>query len=84
MWRPFFLAVGISMVIFGAECLGVEKMILALRYVPKATPVKNALFTEEKKPSPVPREFSPKPFIPWTLMSTGAVTCLYSFTLHKK
>ena len=84
MWRSFFLAIGISMVIFGAECLGVEKMVLALRYTPKPKPANNALFGQNSSPSPVAREFTPKPFVPWTLMSTGAVTCLYSFTLRKK
>lgn len=86
MWRSFFMATGISMAIFGAECLGVEKMILTLRYTPKPAPVvQKTLFSEQvAKPAPVAREFTPKPFIPWTLMSTGAVTCLYSITLRKK
>lgn len=86
MWRSFFLAIGISMIIFGGECLGVEKMILTLRRTVKPAAVQSSsLFAgEPQKPSPVAREFAPKPFVPWTLMSTGAVTCLYSFTLRKK
>ena len=81
MWRSFFLAIGISAVIFGVECLGVEKMILSLRETPPAT--QNTFFGATA-PSPKPVVFTPQPFLPWTLISTGAVVCLYSFTLGKK
>ena len=28
MWRSFFLAIGICLMIFGLECLGVERVTL--------------------------------------------------------
>ena len=31
MWRAFFLAIGVFVVILGVECLGVEKVCLKIR-----------------------------------------------------
>ena len=31
-----------------------------------------------------PKEFPPAPWVPWSLLSTGAVVCLYSFTIPKR
>ena len=28
--------------------------------------------------------FPPAPWVPWSLLSTGAVVCLYSFTIPKR
>ena len=77
MWRAIFLAVGIFLVILGVECLGVEKVNLKARDTP---PPPTSLFDTQKKVGPQ-ITIVPPPWAPWSLMSTGAVVCLYSFTL---
>ena len=77
MWRAFFLAIGVFLVILGVECLGVEKVNLRFRNAP---PPPTSLFDSQKKVGS-PKTLVPAPWAPWSLMSTGAVVCLYSFTL---
>jgi len=80
MWRAFFLAVGVSLVILGAECLAVQKITLKLREDP---PPAQTPFQEAPKVGP-PRQINPPNWAPWSLMSSGAVVCLYSFTLPRR
>jgi len=74
MWRSLFLALGVYLVLLGAQCLGVEKFVLSVHEPPRQ------LAEGEFKPGPR-REVTPPPWAPWSLMSTGAVVCLYSFTI---
>jgi hypothetical protein len=67
MWRAFFLAVGISAVILGLECLLIDKAILA-----------------PTEGSPTRGEFIPPDWVSWSLLSAGAVTVLYSFTIPRR
>ncbi len=74
MWRAFFLAIGISAIIMGAECLAIEKAIFANPWTPNvAGSVK-----------PAGRELSPPEWAPWGLLSGGAVVVLYSFMLPRR
>ncbi|MBM4002413.1 MAG: hypothetical protein FJ295_03880 [Planctomycetes bacterium] len=73
MWRSFFLAVGITCIILGAECLAIEKAILA--------PHSKRTNQETLAPAAGPREFAPPEWAPWGLLSGGAVIVLYSFTI---
>ncbi len=85
MWRSFFLAVGLSSIFFGVECLGVDKMNLRLREPPPAPAP--ATFWREAPPPPKQgpqRVVTPPHWLPWSLMSTGAVVCLYSFTIPSR
>jgi len=76
MWRALFLAIGVYLVLLGAQCLGVEKFVLNLHEPPK----ESAAADGQLKPGPR-REAVPPPWVPWSFMSTGAVVCLYSFTI---
>lgn len=80
MWRAFFLAVGITLIIFGAECLGVETVNLRMREPP---PPRALPFGGQPKPGPH-KTLTPPPWAPWSLISTGAVVCLYSFTIPRR
>jgi hypothetical protein len=80
MWRAMFLAFGFFLMIVGAECLGVESVRLKIREEPPA-PV--APWDTEAKEGPV-RQISPPPWAPWSLLSCGAVVCLYSFTIPRR
>jgi len=78
MWRAFFLAIGAYLILLGAQCLGVEKFVLRLHEPPKQQV--DAFGNEQQKPGPQ-REVVPPDWAPYSLMSTGAVVCLYSFSI---
>jgi hypothetical protein len=83
MWRAFFLGVGITCVIMGAECIVVEKVILA----PKARAAPAAATGLEPIPNLEPkkvREIAVPDWAPWILMTGGAVVILYSFTIPRR
>ena len=80
MWRALFLAMGIASMILGAECLAIEKAILA----PPAATGANGTSTIPSAPLATRREVAPPEWAPWSLLSAGAVVVLYSFTLPKR
>ncbi len=80
MWRALFLALGIYVFILGVEALAVERVVLkATEEVPVAA---NTLLASGEKKQ-VAKVLTPPPWAPWSLMATGAVTILYSFTLPR-
>ena len=89
MWRAFFLAMGISACIFGAECLVVDHFVMAdlPRPQQQVPAVNNSLFGQStaiaamKQPIRTKR---PPEWAPWTLMSTGAIVILYSITMNRQ
>jgi len=74
MWRTLFIALGLYAVIVGIECLVIEKAVLAKHAAPQEAGVA----------APGSRDFVPPDWAPWSLMSVGAVTMLYSVTLPKR
>ena len=88
MWRAFFLAVGTYMLLLGAQCLGVGKFILKLREPPQQQAsqlVETAELAVGREPESGPkRVVVPPDWAPWSLLSTGAVVCLYSFTIPRR
>jgi len=74
MWRTLFIALGLYAVIVGVECLVIEKAVLAKHAAPQ----------EAGSVGPASRDFVPPDWAPWSLMSVGAVTMLYSVTLPKR
>ncbi len=73
MWRSLFLALGISACILGAECLVIDKAVMARRGAAKTAQASRS-----------PREVKPAEWAPWSLLSGGAVVMLYSFTVPRK
>jgi hypothetical protein len=80
MWRAFFLAIGFFVMILGVECLGVERVHLKVREDP---PAPTSPFDTETKIGPQ-KQLVPPPWAPWSLLASGAVTCLYSFTIPRR
>ena len=76
MWRAFFLAVGTYACILGGECLVLEKAVLK-------TPRSGSTALSASSGGGT-REVVPPDWAPWSLMSVGAVTVLYSFTIPKR
>lgn len=74
MWRALFLAVGIYCCVLGAECLVIDKATLSTRSE------QQGMFGAISRP----REVIPSDWAPWSLLSAGAVTILYSFTLPQR
>lgn len=80
MWRAFFLAVGIFLVILGIEFLVIEKAVLAESTAQQASQRFNATSGGMVRT----RDFKPPEWLPWTLLSAGAVVIIYSFTIPKR
>ena len=78
MWRAFFLGIGVYLMIAGAECLAVDRVVW------RTTPDPAPTMLSFTKPAQKPKDFPPAPWVPWSLLSTGAVVCLYSFTIPKR
>lgn len=81
MWRSFFLALGICLCIWGLECLVIEKAVLAGEVKAPENEM-GAFFSQPMQPAK--KEFTPPEWAPWSLMSSGAVVILYSFTLPRR
>ena len=75
MWRSFFLGVGIYLVLLGGQSLLVDRATLRIH--------EDAAVEGSDTVGPA-KTLTPPPWAPWTLLSTGAVTCIYSFTLPKR
>ena len=79
MWRAFFLGIGVYLMIAGAECLAVHRVFWPMRRNPRqpSCPLRN-------RPPRSRKTFPPLPGFPGSLLSTGAVVCLDSFTILKR
>ena len=84
MWRPVFMALGITMAILGLECLVVEKATLAHEFNQTISPPNDPYALAPPKPTVVQRTFAPPEWAPWSLMSAGSIVILYAITLRKK
>lgn len=80
MMKAFLLAMGITMCVVGGEFLAVDKLILS-----------NGDQSEERtgigffnEATSKGKEFRPREWHPWALLSTGAVVILYGTTLQQK
>ena len=76
MWRAFFMGVGVFVCILGAQCMVTDRFIMAAE-------VKQASAAAMFNNLPKKREVVPPEYAPWTLLSVGAVSILYSLTLPK-
>jgi len=85
MWRAFFLAVGISMCIVGAECLAVERFELAGEEVVEEGSAGPATLFGSSPPPPfaASREIEPPEWAPWSFLSAGTVIILYALTINR-
>jgi len=82
MWRAFFLSLGIVTCILGAECLVVDRFVLANGNEAAVTTLggpRQSLASVQANPS----EMVPPEWAPWSLMSTGAVVILYALTINR-
>ncbi len=84
MWRAFFSAIGIVLLILGVECLLIDSAVLAAGVVDDPMPLQNAgLFGAAPMQAVSNRIFRPAEWIPWSLLTSGAVVLLYAISLHR-
>ena len=85
MWRTFFLSVGIALAIFGGEFLVVEKAIWAKEAeASDVQQVAGYLVDEGDKEEEVQDDFQPQPWVPWAMLSSGAIVILYCVSVPKE
>ena len=85
MWRAFFLACGISLVIIGAQCLIVERVVLAHGNSQAQSQNSEYLFGgQSTSTAGGKKDIIPPDWAPWSLMAAGAVVMIYSFTIPKR
>lgn len=78
MIRAFFLAVGICLLIVGAECLFIDRAYLeGERMLEPATWFTDAIFNQR-------RQMTPPAWAPFSMLAAGAVVLLYSFTIPRR
>ncbi len=82
MWRAIFLGLGIVLCILGAECMVVEKAVLARVNAPSASAGPADAFLGSPPDDP-PREIKPAEWAPWSLLASGVVVILYSHTIRR-
>jgi hypothetical protein len=70
MWRALFLAMGLFVLVLGLEGLAIDSATVT------------NVSDDGNGPSTV--TVTPAEWVPWSLVSAGAVTMLYSFTLPQK
>jgi hypothetical protein len=80
MWRALFLSIGIFLILFGIQCLGVQQFTFKAHEEP---PPSSSLIESPSAVGPQ-KKFNPPPWAPWSLMAGGAVVCLYSFTIPRR
>jgi hypothetical protein len=69
MWRSLFLALGAYACLLGVEALALEKAVLKKPEQANVDSVK---------------VITPPEWAPWSLITTGAVVVLYSFTIPSR
>jgi hypothetical protein len=91
MWRALFLAGGIYLCVLGAECLVVDKFVMAAeapRTSAEQAPAPEAPATlfgaNAPEPPSAKKEIHPAEWAPWSLLSAGAVVILYALTINRQ
>jgi len=83
MWRAFFSAVGIVLVILGVECLLIDSAVLAAGVVDDPMSMQQNTMFGGQLANTQSRVFKPAEWIPWSLLASGAVVLIYSISLRR-
>jgi hypothetical protein len=86
MWRAFFCAVGIVLIIMGIECLLIDSAVLVAGVIDDPTlnvQQQTGGFFSAPIQSTGDRIFKPSEWFPWSLVATGAIVLLYSISLRR-
>ena len=83
MWRAFFCALGVMLLILGIECLLIDTATLASGVVEEPAQ-QNSGFYGVAAGIANARVFRPAEWMPWSLLACGAVVLLYALTLNRR
>jgi LPS sulfotransferase NodH len=83
MWRAFFAAIGIVLIILGFECLAIDSATFVAGAVEDPAPQQalGNMFGAIQPPAS-DRVFRPTEWFPWSLLATGSIVLLYSVSLR--
>jgi len=81
MFRWLSIALGVVLVVLGAESLAIDKAVLHKKKQPEQAESTFAFMTTE----PAAKEIVVPEWAPWTMLSTGAIVLLYALAIpiHK-
>lgn len=82
MWRAFFSAIGIVLIILGLECLAIDSatFVAGAAEEQSATQAFGGLIASATANSD--RVFRPTEWFPWSLLAIGSIVVLYSISLR--
>ncbi len=93
MWKAFFLALGIFLIVLGAETLVVDKFVMSdSRRLPRlvAPDQYNAQYGvfssasyQSQVARPANRIIQSKDWMPWSLLAAGAITVMYTSSFSR-
>jgi LPS sulfotransferase NodH len=83
MWRAFFSAIGIVLIILGLECLAIDSATFVAGAAEEASVQQpfGGMFAAATPPAS-DRVFRPTEWFPWSLLAVGSITLLYSISLR--
>lgn len=84
MWRALFLAIGIFLCILGAECLVVDRFVMASDQPPISAETPATLFGAPPSAPLATQDIEPPNWAPWSFLSAGAVVILYALTINRQ
>ncbi|MFN3193426.1 MAG: hypothetical protein ACE361_23140 [Aureliella sp.] len=85
MWRSFFFALGIMLLIIGVECLLIDSATLGGERTETVQVANNWLQGPQSvEVSKGGKQVSPPDWVPWSFIFSGAVVVLYSMSLPNR
>jgi hypothetical protein len=84
MWRALFLAIGIFLCILGAQCLAVDRFVMASDQPIPTEETPATLFGAPPTGPMATRDIEPADWAPWSFLSAGPVIILYALTINRQ
>ena len=79
LYRAFFCAIGLVMIIVGLECLAIESALFSPGiFEDTATASQQNPWFNSQPQIPQGKIFRPKDWFPWSLLAIGSIVAIYS------
>ncbi|MCE2814849.1 MAG: hypothetical protein ACK480_04315 [Planctomycetota bacterium] len=79
LYRAFFCAVGLVMIIVGLECLAIESALFSPGiFEDTAVAAQQNPWFNSQPQMPQGKIFRPKDWFPWSLLAIGSIVAIYS------
>jgi hypothetical protein len=79
LYRAFFCALGLVMIIVGLECLAIESALFSPGiFEDTAAATQQNPWLNSQPPMPQGKIFRPKDWFPWSLLAVGSIVAIYS------